>query len=81
MTYPTYETMTREQWLNTIRHDHANPSRAIAFREMWRFLSRDKTLDLSELGFCSGWDFQCQFKAWHDAGLIRYIGYDAHEPY
>jgi len=76
MTYPTYETMTREKWLRTIAHDHANPSRALAFREMWRLLDRDKTLELTELGFCSAWDFQCQFRAWHDVGLIAYTGYD-----
>lgn len=76
MNYPTYEPMTREQWRRTIAHDHANPSRAIAFREIHRFLDRDQTLDLAEIGFCSGWDFRCMFKAWHDGGLIRYTGYD-----
>lgn len=81
MNYPRYETMTIDQWRRTIAHDHANPSRAIAFREIHRFLDRDKTLDLAELGFCSAWDFQCMFKAWHDSRLIRYNGYDSHAPF
>lgn len=76
--YPTYETMTREQWRKTIRHDHANPSRALAFREIWRLLDRDTTLELAEIGFCNGWDFRCQFRAWHDAGLVSYAGYDTY---
>jgi len=76
MTYPLYETMTVELWRRTIAHDHANPSRAVAAREMHRFLDRDKILDLTELGFCSAWDFQCYFRTWHDGGLINYRGYD-----
>lgn len=67
--------MTRDEWRKTIAHDHGNPSRAAAFTAIGEFLGGEAK-EFVEIGFCSCFDFETQFKKWHDGGLIFYIGYD-----
>lgn len=77
MMYPKYETMTRDQWLATIAHDHQNPARNGAYVAIANYLEgKTRPKLLTELGFCSCYDFMTQFKEWHDDEIVQYVGYD-----
>lgn len=77
MNYPRYESMTIEQWENAFSFDHDNPSRKAAAASIFGILTDlGVGQSLAELGFYSAYDWRTWFKEWHDAGLIKYVGYD-----
>ena len=76
MIYPQYETMTHDQWLATIAHDHQNPARTGAYVAIANYLEGKGKKILAELGYCSCYDFTTQFREWHDNGTVQYVGYD-----
>jgi len=80
MSYAKYERMTRDEWKKCIAHDHGNPSRPAAFAAISEFFNGELK-ELVEIGFCSCFDFEAQFKEWHDVGLISYTGYDTWKPF
>lgn len=70
------------RWRRFMRHDWTNPSRYLAYHLIADYLwGQEDRIDVAEIGFGDGHDFRWFFQPLHDAGKIRYTGYEIMLPF
>ena len=74
--------ITKDQWANFLRHDFANGSRQLAFKEIDAERKKiDHVPTVLEIGFGQAFDYAVFFKRLQEAGEIEYTGSDITEQF